>query len=100
MAVREGTFDVHFKSEEDNVKGTAEVVVFREKNEIVYLARNIRFQNTNEELLESQLVVEPELRIKAVKDRFTDALYWIDADTDEESALGSLIGAAIEEHDM
>ena len=93
-------FNVSFGNKQDNIKGTAEIEALREDDEEVYLARNIRFDNTEEELLEAELVVEPELRIKPVLDEETDEVYWVDADSEEESELVMLIGKAIEDNKL
>jgi hypothetical protein len=74
------------------------VEVEREDDEQVYLARNIRFENTKEELEASDLVIEQELRIKRVLNSETDAMDWVEADDEEESLLARLIGKAIEKH--
>ncbi len=92
------TFTVSFVYASDQLRGRAEVEVKREGDEQVYLARNIRFENSQEELEASDLLVEQELRIKRVLNSETDVLDWVKADDEEESLLARLIGKAIEKH--
>src|SRR5947207_776400 len=92
------TFTVSFVYAPDQLRGRAEVEVKREGDELVYLARNIRFGNTREELEASDLVIEQELRIKRVLNSDTEVMDWVKADDQEESLLAGLIGKAIEKH--
>ena len=91
-------FTVLFTYAPDQLRGRAEVEVEPEDDEQVYLARNIRFENTEEELEASGLVVEQELRIKQVLNSETEVMDWVEADDEEESLLATLIGKAIEKH--
>lgn len=92
------TFKISFIYEPDQLKGTADVEVKEEDNEAVYWARNIRFDNTREELDASDLVIGQELRIKRILNNETDVVDWVNADSEEESELARLIGNAIEKY--
>ena len=94
------TFTISFVYAPDQLRGRAEVKGEREDDEQVYLARNIRFENTEEELEASDLVIEQELRIKRVLNSETDVMDWVEADNEEESLLARLIGNAIETHNQ
>jgi ketosteroid isomerase-like protein len=92
------TFTVSFISGPNQLRGKADVEVVQEDDEPVYWARNIRFDNTREELDASDLVIERELRIKRTLNNETDVADWVDADSEEESELARLIGKAIEKY--
>lgn len=97
--MRPKSFTVSFVYEPDQLKGKADVEARREEDGPVYLARNIRFDNTGEELEASDLVIEQELRLKRLLNNETDVVDWVDADSEEESELARLIGRAIEKYD-
>jgi uncharacterized protein (TIGR02246 family) len=92
------TFTVSFISGPDQLRGKADVEMEQEDDEPVYWARNIRFDNTREELDASELVIGQELRVKRTLNSETDVADWVDADSEEESELARLIGKAIEKY--
>jgi len=91
--------NVSFSDKETGIRGTASVRGELEDDQPVYVVNNIRFDNTQEEIDEAGLVKEEELRIKQSLNADTDVNDWIDADTEEESELATMIGEAIENHD-
>ncbi len=99
-------FTISFDYPPDNLHGMADIQADMEDGQTVYLAKNIRFDNSAEELTGSHLLIEEEMKLKKQTDQGTDEdaetpsdrQVWVDADTEEESELASLIGAAIENY--
>lgn len=93
-------FNIVFNDELTGIKGTATVHGEMEDDQLVYVVTGILFDNTQEEIDEAGLVSEQALRIKPSLNGDTDVTDWIDADTEEESTLASLIGQTIENYSM
>jgi hypothetical protein len=89
-------FTINFSAQEGSLKGRAEIDILQEDDESIYLVRNIRFDNTEEEMLESGLVEEPELRLRRFYDDAGGRAHWLEADSDDETEIARLIGQAIE----
>jgi hypothetical protein len=93
-------FRISFIDDDQDVTGGAEIETLFENGEIIYLARDIEFDNADGEIIESEHIVEPDLRLKAIPDSLTDTIQWVEADSGEQTELTVLIGKAIEEHNL
>ena len=97
----EGSFEIAFCYQLDQIRGTASVEADYQKGQMLYIVRKIRLYNTDEKNdPPDYLEIPKELVIRPVSGPETDHQTWVEDDINEPYELVALIGEAIERHNL